>query len=81
LNFEELRHFIAHGLLIVTPYPGDATLQYRLYRTTKQGVEIGFMEMSSSQLTDVSLRITELLHQVLKEFRSIYADLKLEFEG
>jgi hypothetical protein len=52
LDFEELRHFVAHGLLIV-----NATLEYRLYRTTKQGTAIAFMETSASDLDGVALEI------------------------
>jgi hypothetical protein len=82
LNFEELRHFVAHGLLIVTPMrgPGGAKLEYRLYRTTKDGAKIDFLERSASELTDTSIRISELLHDMLTTFRQIYFDLQLEFE-
>jgi len=82
LTFEELRHFVAHGLLIVrpSPQPSGVKLEYRLYRTTKQGPQIGFLVMSASELTDVSLKITELLHQMLHAFRRIYFDLGLEFK-
>ena len=81
LSFEELRHFVAHGLLVVTPDPSGPRMQYRLYRTTKHGTEIGFLETSSSELTDASLKISGLLHQMLTTFRRIYFDLGLEFES
>ena len=81
LNFEELRHFVAHGLLIVTPMPpSDAMLQYRLYRTTKQGTAIAFMETSASDLDDVGLTIGTLLNKMLTTFRRIYSDLGFELE-
>jgi hypothetical protein len=81
LNFEELRHFIAHGLLIVTPMPpSDALLQYRLYRTTKQGTAIAVFETSASDLDDVALKIGTLLHEMLTTFRRIYFALGFELE-
>jgi hypothetical protein len=81
LDFEELRHFVAHGLLIVAPMPpSDAMLEYRLYRTSKQGVAIAFMETSASDLEDVSLKIGTLLNQMLQTFVRIYADLGFELE-
>lgn len=81
LHFEELRHFVAHGLMIVTPNPlSNPKLQYRLYRTTKRGTEIGFLETTALELTNLSLKIGELLHEMLTTFRCIYSDLGLEFE-
>jgi hypothetical protein len=81
LRFEELRHFVAHGLLIVTPDPSGPRMQYRLYRDTKHGTEIGFLELSFSELTDASLKISELLHQTATTFRRIYFDLGWKFES
>jgi hypothetical protein len=81
LNFEELRHFIAHGLMIVTPMPpSDAMSQYRLYRTTKQGTVIAFFETSASDLDHVALEIGTLLTNMLTTFRRIYFDLGFELE-
>jgi hypothetical protein len=81
LDFEERRHFIAHGLLIVTPMPpSDAMLEYRLYRTTKQGTAIAFFETSASDLQDVALKIGTLQHEMLMTFERIYSDLGLELE-
>lgn len=79
LTFEELRHFIAHGLMIVTPYPDDPKLEFRLYQTKRQGYAISFKEMTASELADVSNRIAELQTQLLVSFRAIYSELKLEF--
>jgi hypothetical protein len=82
LDFEKRRHFIAHGLLIVTPVPSnDAMLQYRLYRTTKQGTEIAFFETSASDLDEVALEIGNLQTQMLISFRRIYSELGFELEG
>ena len=81
LNFEELRHFVAHGLLIVTPMPPtDAMLQYRLYRTAKQGTAVVFMETSASDLEGVGLEIGNLLNKMLITFRRIYSDFGFELE-
>ena len=81
LHFEERRHFIAHGLMIVTPIPpSDAMLQYRLYRTTKQGTEIAFFETSASDLDEVALEIGNLQTQMLISFRRIYSELGFELE-
>jgi hypothetical protein len=81
LSFEERRHFIAHGLMIVTPMPpSDAMLQYRLYRTSKQGTAIAFFETSASDLDPVALEIGTLLNGMLTTFRRIYFDLGFEFE-
>jgi hypothetical protein len=79
LNFEELRHFIAHGLMIVTPYLDDPKLEYRLYQTKKEGYSISFKEVTASELTEISKRISELQTQLLISFRAIYSELKLEF--
>lgn len=81
LDFEDRRHFIAHGLMIVTPMPpSDALLKYRLYRTTKQGTEIAFFETSASDFDDVALKIGTLQHEMLLTFVRIYSDLGLELE-
>jgi len=81
LDFEELRHLVADGLVIVTPMPpDDARLEYRLYSTTKKGPAIGLLETSTSELEDISLKIGELLHQMLTTFRHIYSDLGFELE-
>lgn len=81
LHFEERRHFIAHGLMIVTPMPpSDAMLQYRLYRTTEHGTAIAFFETSASDLEPVALEIGTLLNRMLTTFRRIYSDLGFEFD-
>lgn len=81
LDFEERRHFIAHGLMIVTPMPpNDAMLQYRLYRTTKHGTAIAFFETSASDLEPVGLEIGTLLNGMLITFRRIYSELGFELE-
>jgi hypothetical protein len=81
LSYEERRHFIAHGLMIVTPLPpNDATLQYRLYRTTRQGTAIAFFETTASDLEPVALDIGTLLTGMLITFRRIYFDLGFELE-
>jgi hypothetical protein len=81
LDFEERRHFFAHGLLIVTPMPpDDAMLQYRLYRTTKQGTAIAFFETSASDLDEVALEIGNLQTELLLAFRRIFSELGLELE-
>jgi hypothetical protein len=81
LDFEKRRHFIAHGLMTVTPMPpSDALLEYRLYRTTKQGTEIAFFETSVTDLEDVALKIGTLQHEMLLTFVRIYSDLGLELE-
>jgi hypothetical protein len=54
--------------------PTDAMLQHRLYRTTKQGAAIAFMETSASDLEGVNLAIGTLLNKMLIRFRRIYSD-------
>jgi hypothetical protein len=81
LTFEERRHFIAHGLMIVTPLPpDDVMLEYRLYRTTKHGTAIAFFETSASDLESVALEIGTLANGMLIAFRHIYSDLGFELE-
>jgi hypothetical protein len=82
LELEDLRHFVAHGLMIVTPTPppAGATVQYRLYRTTKDGVEIAFHDAPASELEDVAVKISGSLNQMLVSFNRIYDDLGLEFD-
>jgi hypothetical protein len=81
LDYEERRHFVAHGLLIVTPMPpDDAMLQYRLYRTTKQGTAIAFWETSASDLEAVCFTINALETKMLVALRPIYFDLGFELE-
>jgi hypothetical protein len=82
LNFEELRHFVTHGLLIVTPMQTrDVMSQYRLYRTTKRGPAIAFFETSASDLENIGAKIGSLQHQMVTTFRRIYNDLGLELEN
>jgi hypothetical protein len=59
LTFEELRHFVAHGVMIVTATtPPGAQIEYRLFRTTKKGVQVGTIIMSASELEDVGFKIS-----------------------
>jgi len=79
LKLEDLRHFVAHGLMIITPTPPKgATVEYRLYRTTKDGVEIAFHEVPASELEDVGTKISGSLNQMLVTFNRMYSDLGLE---
>jgi hypothetical protein len=80
LKLEDLRHFVAHGLMIITPAPppAGAIVEYRLYRTTKEGVQIAFHEAPASELEDVGAKISASLNQMLVTFNRIYTDLSLE---
>jgi hypothetical protein len=81
LNFEEMRHFVAHGVMVVKATgPAGIPLEFRLFRTTKKGPEIGAIDMTSAELEDVGVKISSLLHQMLTTFHRIYSDLGFEME-
>jgi hypothetical protein len=80
LKLEDLRQFVAHGLMIITPTPppNGPTVEYRLYRVTKDGVEIAFHEASALELVDAAVKISDSLNQMLITFRRLYSDLGFE---
>jgi hypothetical protein len=79
LQLEDLRHFVAHGLMILTPTPPDSALvEYRLYRTTREGPTLVFYEVPLSELEDTGTKISGSLNQMLITFNRIYSDLDFE---
>jgi hypothetical protein len=81
LNFEEMRHFVAHGVMVVRATgPVGTPLEFRLFRTTKKGPQLGAINTTSDELADVGVKISSLLHQMLTTFHRIYSDLGFEME-
>lgn len=74
LDYEELRHFLAHGLLIVKTAGDEHVLQYRMYRPGKNGLEIGFIETDTNQLERNAVEIALYSQSVLVLFRKMYLE-------
>jgi hypothetical protein len=81
LDFEEIRHFVAHGVMVVkaTP-PTGARIEYQLFRTTKEGPQLGALNTTSAEMEDVGIKISVLLGKLLTTMNRIYDDLDFEME-
>jgi hypothetical protein len=82
LDFEEMRHFVAHGIMVVrTPELNDTPVEFRLFRTTKNGPQIGTLNTSVSEIEEIGFKLSSLLGQMLTTFHRIYSDLGYEMEA
>jgi hypothetical protein len=73
-RFEEIRHFMAHGLLIVRHRDdGTASLIYRMFRESKaSGVEEGVLETNLDQLQGSAIKIGLYTARAVTLFRDVY---------
>jgi hypothetical protein len=74
-QFEELRHFMAHGLLTVrTGDDGNHQLIYRMYRETKgHAIEEGRLETNLDQLQSAAEQIGRYSIRAVTLFRDVYS--------
>lgn len=79
LKFEELRHFMAHGLLhIRTGDDGGHILIYRMHRQAKGStIEEGTMVTNLPQLEDAARQVAHYALQAVSLFRDVYRDHNL----
>jgi len=79
LKFEELRHFMAHGLLHVrASCVGDHILIYRMHRQTKGStIEEGTITTNLPQLEDAAQKIAHYSLQTASLFHDVYRDHSL----
>jgi hypothetical protein len=79
IDYEELRHFLAHGLLMMKTFEGGHILEYRMYRPAgKEKLEIGFLGTDTHQLENNSIEIAAYTQSVVVLFRKIYLEQKIE---
>jgi hypothetical protein len=79
-HFEEIRHFMAHGLLVVTTTPNKQhTLTYRMYRPVGQGeAEAGLMQTTLEELDEAARAIGSYAHSFVALFGRMYLEQGLE---
>jgi hypothetical protein len=79
LEFEELRHFMAHGLLQVhTDGDGSHTLIYRMHRQAKGStIEEGTVTTDLPQLEYAAKQIADHALRAVNLFRDVYRDHSL----
>lgn len=79
LKFEEMRHFLAHGCLIVKVSGEGHLLEYRMYRPVKGGrLELGFLETNVDQLSYAAKEIASYAQSIMLPFRKMYLEQKIE---
>jgi hypothetical protein len=72
-DYEELRHFMAHGLLTVYGTGLDSNrLVYRMYQQTADGLEEGLIDTDLAQLTTAGTAIAAYAQQAVMLFREVY---------
>lgn len=78
-RFEEIRHFMAHGLLVVNISKYNCPeLKYRMYRERKEGVEEGLMVTNLTQLHNAALEIARHSQRTVTLFHKVYHRHKLK---
>ena len=78
LRFEELRDFLAHGLLRINTRRRDFSLHLRMYKPEKDGLKIGTIDVPVIELADAVKQIVPFTHRFVGLFRRIYLEQKLE---
>ena len=78
LEFEEIRHFMAHGLLHVKTRKDEwHELVYRMYRQ-KDNIEEGQMVTDLTQLDFAAREVGKYSTQAVSLFRDVYLEHKIE---
>lgn len=78
LRFEELRDFLAHGLLRIDTKRSDFSLHLRMYKPGRDGLKIGTMDVPVVELADAAKQIVTFAHRIVTLFRRVYREQKLE---
>jgi hypothetical protein len=81
LKYEELRHFMAHGLLIVDPNPSPPAIQFQLWRATKSGAEIGTINTDVDQMRETANELALYSNTLIRIFHRVYIEQELELLG
>jgi hypothetical protein len=78
LRFEELRDFLAHGLLRIDTKKSDFSLHLRMYKPERDGLKIGTIDVPVIELADAVKQIVTFAHRFVTLFRRIYLEQKLQ---
>ena len=81
LAYEQNRHFIAHGQMVVSTRDNAAApIMFRMYRRGKKGMpeEYGEIQTDADQLANLGREIAEYSHQMVTLFERIYRELSLD---
>jgi len=78
LRFEELRDFLAHGLLRINTRRSDFSLHLRMYKPEKEGLKIGTIDVPVIELAHAVEQIVPFTQRFVRLFRRIYLEQKLE---
>jgi hypothetical protein len=79
LKYEELRHFMAHGLLVIKTQGPNHLLQFRLYDTKDKGqLALGIIETTCEQLLGSGTEVAEFASSIAQLFKRIYLEQKLQ---
>jgi hypothetical protein len=62
------------------PTYAKARIEFRLFRQTKKGLQLGNLDLSAAELDEVGIRISTLLHTMLVALHRVYVDLGYEME-
>ena len=77
-TYEDYRHFMAHGLCIVTP-TAMPMIQLRLWRPTKEGAEEGTIDLTIEQMRENATEITAYCNQVIRLLHKVYTEQNSKF--
>jgi hypothetical protein len=78
--YEELRHFMAHGLMVVgVRETAPAPIIFRMYRkAAKSPEEYGLIQTNADQLTEAAHEVGEYARQMATLIARIFQELSLE---
>jgi hypothetical protein len=69
-RFSDMRHFMAHGIMIVK----GAEIEFRMYRKSPEGDQIGVIETDAGQLGGAAEEITAQCSNLIRLFSKIYLE-------
>jgi hypothetical protein len=79
LQYERIRHFLAHGWLNVYPSATPPILKYRMYQLrSKANLELHLMECQIDDLSSAARDITEYAQSMVSLFRRIYIEQNID---
>ena len=78
LRFEEVRDFMAHGLLRIDTRSQDFSVHMRMYRPVKGGLQIGTLDMPVMELAGAVQQIVPFTHGLVTTFKRIYLEQNLQ---
>lgn len=82
LNYEQMRHFMAHGLMIVTPAATSPRVEIQLWRPARKGgADIGFINTDFDQMDFTASELSLYTDTLIRVFHRVYIEQGLEGGG